>query len=137
MAYQIAFDLEESATQDFLLKVIKDLPATKKLDANEMETDDTPSGSNDERFEKIKTILSGVESIKLYLEFLYRKNHTDLLILKNTKVGVFNSPGKRKILTRCINFICLALASLCFPLIRSTERLGVAKFSIPLGCHLC
>ncbi|GAB5594033.1 proteasome regulatory particle base subunit [Umbelopsis nana] len=85
MAYQIAFDLEESATQDFLLKVIKDLPATKKLDANEMETDDTPSGSNDERFEKIKTILSGVESIKLYLEFLYRKNHTDLLILKNTK----------------------------------------------------
>lgn len=26
MAYQIAFDLEESATQDFLLRIIKELP---------------------------------------------------------------------------------------------------------------
>lgn len=26
MAYQIAFDLEESATQDFLSKVAKDIP---------------------------------------------------------------------------------------------------------------
>ncbi|CAO3669707.1 unnamed protein product [Umbelopsis vinacea] len=85
MAYQIAFDLEESATQDFLLKVIQDLPATKKADTNEMETDEGPNDSNDDRFAKIKTILSGVESIKLHLEFLYRKNHTDLLILKNTK----------------------------------------------------
>lgn len=87
MAYQIAFDLEESATQDFLLKIIQDLPATAKPanTSTEMETDDTPTDPNQERFAKIKTILSGEESIKLYLEFLYRKNHTDLLILKNTK----------------------------------------------------
>ncbi|KAG2183158.1 hypothetical protein INT43_006153 [Umbelopsis isabellina] len=87
MAYQIAFDLEESATQDFLLKIIQDLPATAKpaSSSNEMETDDTPTDPNQDRFAKIKTILSGEESIKLYLEFLYRKNHTDLLILKNTK----------------------------------------------------
>ncbi|KAH8555091.1 armadillo-type protein [Umbelopsis sp. PMI_123] len=85
MAYQIAFDLEESATQDFLLKVIQDLPATQKPEGNEMDTDDAPIDPNNDRFSKIKTILSGEESIKLYLEFLYRKNHTDLLILKNTK----------------------------------------------------
>ncbi|KAG2187164.1 hypothetical protein INT44_004836 [Umbelopsis vinacea] len=85
MAYQIAFDLEDSATQDFLQKVIQDLPATKKSDANEMDTDDAPADPNNDSFSKIKTILSGEETIKLYLEFLYRKNHTDLLILKNTK----------------------------------------------------
>lgn len=87
MAYQIAFDLEESANQDFLLRIIQDLPATAKPanSSNEMETDDTPTDPNQDRFAKIKTILSGEESIKLYLEFLYRKNHTDLLILKNTK----------------------------------------------------
>lgn len=41
---------------------------------------------NDTPFQKIKSILSGEESIRLHLEFLYRNNHTDLLILKNTKV---------------------------------------------------
>ena len=90
MAYQIAFDLEDSATQDFLLKITQDLPATKKTEANEMDTDDAPSDPNNDSFSKIKTILSGEETIKLYLEFLYRKNHTDLLILKNTKVKGFN-----------------------------------------------
>lgn len=34
--------------------------------------------------ERVVTILSGEESIKLYLEFLYRNNKADLLILKNT-----------------------------------------------------
>lgn len=90
MAYQIAFDLEDSATQDFLSKVTQDLPATKKTEANEMDTDDAPSDPKNDSFSKIKTILSGEETIKLYLEFLYRKNHTDLLILKNTKVKTFN-----------------------------------------------
>lgn len=42
----------------------------------------------DEKYVKIRRILSGEESIKLHLEFLYRNNHTDLLILKNTKVFI-------------------------------------------------
>jgi 26S proteasome regulatory subunit N2 len=36
-------------------------------------------------YEKLKNILGGQESVKLYLEFLRRNNHVDLLILKNTK----------------------------------------------------
>lgn len=131
MAYQIAFDLEENATQDFLHKVSNDLssaPAEEKpAEGEAMETDDTSKvGGGDgfgiccvcyqvtiffgdislcfitcnmlmnwfftqpslDRFAKIRSILSGEESIKLHLEFLYRNNHTDLLILKNTKVGV-------------------------------------------------
>ncbi|SAM01373.1 hypothetical protein [Absidia glauca] len=70
MAYQIAFDLEEIATQDFLSKVASNLPVQEDVN---------------DPFKKIASILSGEESIRLYLEFLYRNNHTDLMILKNTK----------------------------------------------------
>lgn len=41
--------------------------------------------------DKVHSILSGEMSIKLHLEFLYRNNNTDLLILKNTKVPNFCS----------------------------------------------
>ncbi|CAG8448243.1 2744_t:CDS:10 [Cetraspora pellucida] len=93
MAYQIAFDLEENATQEFLQRVINELPIgsssstrNEKQDGEAMETDDTESASQpDEKYVRIRNILSGEESIKLHLEFLYRNNHTDLLILKNTK----------------------------------------------------
>ncbi|CAG8526274.1 17299_t:CDS:10 [Acaulospora morrowiae] len=92
MAYQIAFDLEENATQEFLQKVVSELPVTSSLTQNEkrdaeaMETDEAELGNlPDEKYIRIRSILSGEESIKLHLEFLYRNNHTDLLILKNTK----------------------------------------------------
>lgn len=38
-----------------------------------------------QKIEKLKTILSGETTINLYLDFLFRNNHTDLLILKNIK----------------------------------------------------
>jgi len=34
----------------------------------------------------MRGILTGQESVKLYLEFLKYNNHVDLAILKNTKV---------------------------------------------------
>ncbi|CAO3613493.1 unnamed protein product [Cunninghamella blakesleeana] len=80
MAYQIAFDLEDNATQDFLSKVSSSLP---KPEAKE-EGENARQESNDP-LSKILSIISGEESIRLYLEFLYRNNHTDLMILKNTK----------------------------------------------------
>jgi 26S proteasome regulatory subunit N2 len=85
IAYQIAFDIEENATQEYLQKVLNQLPESKK-EETEMETDDKMSGSD--ALSKMKTILSGELTIKLYLEFLYRNNHTDLLILKNTKTAL-------------------------------------------------
>lgn len=36
---------------------------------------------------KLHDILSGSVAINLYLEFLFRNNHTDILILKNTKAA--------------------------------------------------
>ncbi|CAG8688334.1 13834_t:CDS:10, partial [Gigaspora margarita] len=115
MAYQIAFDLEENATQEFLQRVISELPVgsssahNEKQDGEAMETDEVevvmdlslnscvistlipftnfyqPASQSNEKYVCIRNILSGEESIKLHLEFLYRNNHTDLLILKNTK----------------------------------------------------
>ncbi|KAI9101952.1 armadillo-type protein [Phlyctochytrium arcticum] len=95
IAYQIAFDLEDNATQDFLQKVVAALPegdfsaVTAKSD--KMETDEQQpllqeeSNPNAELFGRIKHILSGELSIRLYLEFLVRNNKSDLLILKNSK----------------------------------------------------
>jgi 26S proteasome regulatory subunit N2 len=45
-----------------------------------METDEPATP-----IDKIRHILTGELSVKLYLEFLYRNNKADLLILKNTK----------------------------------------------------
>ncbi|KAI9302563.1 armadillo-type protein, partial [Cunninghamella echinulata] len=80
MAYQISFDLEDNATQDFLSKVSASLPKPDTQDDSENATQE-----NNDPIKKILSILSGEESIRLYLEFLYRNNHTDLMILKNTK----------------------------------------------------
>ncbi|GIY90977.1 26S proteasome non-ATPase regulatory subunit 1 [Caerostris extrusa] len=44
-----------------------------------------------ERIEKLATILGGEVSIALNLQFLIRNNHTDMLILKQTKEAVRNS----------------------------------------------
>ncbi|KAF5385252.1 hypothetical protein D9615_001452 [Tricholomella constricta] len=71
LAYQFAFDLVEGGAQDFLESVRNDLP--------EGDQDTKPT------YDKLRSILTGHESVKLYLEFLKRNNHVDLVILKNTK----------------------------------------------------
>lgn len=62
-AFQIAFDLADSATQRFMEKVVE--------------------GCDED--EQLLEILRGDKSIRLYLEFLSKNNHSDLAILKNTK----------------------------------------------------
>ncbi|KZS93102.1 26S proteasome regulatory complex non-ATPase subcomplex Rpn2/Psmd1 subunit [Sistotremastrum niveocremeum HHB9708] len=71
LAYQVAFDLVEGGTQDFLQGLRDALPAGEGADA--------------EVYGKLREILSGEESIKLYLQFLQRNNKVDLLILRNSK----------------------------------------------------
>ncbi|KAJ9113747.1 hypothetical protein QFC20_001772 [Naganishia adeliensis] len=74
-AYQIGFDLADTATQEFLGKVIDALPKTE-----EQEKESEPTALH-----ALKEILSGEKSIRLYLEFLSKNNHSDLLLLKNIK----------------------------------------------------
>ena len=131
MAYQIAFDLYESATQQFLIRVLQAIktvapipsligpskaPPVNKTEnqAENMETDDQVPPASEEppkseiaapvkedlgeddkrrqnRLEKLSVILSGETTIDLQLQFLIRNNHSDLLILKQTKDAVRNS----------------------------------------------
>ena len=105
MAYQIAFDLYESATQQFVNKVLnavrKTAPipssAEPKNDEETMETDQENKKLDDlsaeekaqqTTIEKLTTILSGEKSIYCHLQFLIRNDKTDMLILKQTKDAV-------------------------------------------------
>lgn len=122
MAYQIAFDLYESATQQFLSRVLQALRATAPIPtatskivkvpvdgvAKEGTTGESSSEVNEEekkperkmeslneeekchqqRVEKLTSILSGEVTIDLHLQFLIRSNHSDMLILKNTKDAI-------------------------------------------------
>ncbi|KAJ3350230.1 proteasome regulatory particle base subunit [Allomyces javanicus] len=69
LGLQLAFDLEEAATQQFL----------QQVSANVAESADA---------DKIKKILSGQLTIQLQLEFLHRNNHSDLLILKQSNANL-------------------------------------------------
>uniref|UniRef100_A0A8P4KHL7 26S proteasome non-ATPase regulatory subunit 1 n=1 Tax=Dicentrarchus labrax TaxID=13489 RepID=A0A8P4KHL7_DICLA len=104
MAYQICFDLYESASQQFLSSVIQNLrtvgtpiPAVP----GSTNTGTVPTPDKDSNFDlvyhhissnaKMIKILSGEMAIELHLQFLIRNNNTDLMILKNTKDAVRNS----------------------------------------------
>lgn len=106
-AYQIAFDLAESASQEFLGIVssglssspassgsISALPAAEA--SSTMETDSAsasiterdPSAAQSapqEVSERMQSILSGRETISLQLEFMYSNSRTDLQILTKSK----------------------------------------------------
>lgn len=98
VAYQIAFDLDTSATQEFLEKVIRELPSTdteEKMIAAVGSSDNidyspvggcfSDSDSTAQNFKAIGQILRGTKNIELSLEFLYRNNRTDMQILNKIK----------------------------------------------------
>jgi len=87
LAYQIGFDLYDSAAQYFLSSVVDALKLGFPSEAQESDK----SKQLKERVETLSSILDGAKSIELYLQFLIRNNHTDSLILKNTKDQVRNS----------------------------------------------
>ncbi|QSL66490.1 hypothetical protein MERGE_000870 [Pneumocystis wakefieldiae] len=82
IAYQIAFDLNDSATQEFLQKVSQNFQLLLKEseDENSMNKD-----LKDTIASRIKSILEGEESVKLYMKFLSQNNHADNQILVKTK----------------------------------------------------
>ncbi|KAJ2597467.1 proteasome regulatory particle base subunit [Coemansia sp. RSA 1804] len=77
-AYQIAFDLEANATQEFTRAVISEISPNSESAADSDDVNDATPIS------RIKSILSGNETLKLHLEFLFRNNKTDMKILDRT-----------------------------------------------------
>lgn len=102
-AYQIAFDLYDNGTQEFLSKVISALPeldtpknTEQKKEGEQAESapllDDVDKTNEEEVpehsakvYRNIRSILDGSKAIQLNLEFLYRNNHTDLSILNKVR----------------------------------------------------
>lgn len=80
IAYQICFDTYDNASQEFLRKLIAGIPQDKESKA--LGVHETEKMSD---MAKLRLILSGDLTIRLHLEFLYRNNKSDLLILKNIK----------------------------------------------------
>ncbi|EDU50350.1 RPN2 26S proteasome regulatory complex component [Pyrenophora tritici-repentis] len=107
VAYQISFDLYENGTQEFLAKVMEELPeaekeetsgdASQKADAGESDSllgnTDTSNvssakGASEDQlkaFGSVRHILRGTKSIELNLEFLYRNNRTDKAVLNRIR----------------------------------------------------
>jgi 26S proteasome regulatory subunit N2 len=100
-AYQIAFDLYDNGTQEFLGKVIRALPEPEAEGADKKKQEQEPgsaeqqpllegsdsSGSDEtvKAYNNIRTILVGTKTVQLNLEFLYRNNRTDLSILNRVR----------------------------------------------------
>jgi 26S proteasome regulatory subunit N2 len=108
VAYQIAFDLYENGTQEFLAKVIEALPKEEKDEeangdakseeagetegllsdidtSNVSRTKQSASAEESKVFASVREVLQGTKSIELNLEFLYRNNHADKNVLNKIR----------------------------------------------------
>lgn len=104
LAYQIAFDIHDNATQLFLTEVNKLLPTIEKPEpAPAQNGDEKPEDAsllanqenNDEvnaiinkkikAYKEIRYIMDGYRNLSLNLDFLYRNNKTDRTILQKVK----------------------------------------------------
>lgn len=102
IAYQVAFDLQDSAPQHFLKSVSQQLQATLSIEktpptasttgekTSSSTTTSTDFSSTDStlyesRVGKLLNILSGKKTISLFVDFLLRQNHADIQILNSIK----------------------------------------------------
>ncbi|TQV97023.1 26S proteasome regulatory subunit Rpn2 [Cordyceps javanica] len=117
-AYQIAFDLYDNGTQEFLGKVLSSLPSGERANTEDKEDDENAEGESliqnqqdspeDELpeevakvYRNIRSILDGSKTIRLNLEFLYRNNHTDLSILNKVRDSL---EGRNSIFHTAVTF---------------------------------
>ncbi|KHN95476.1 26S proteasome regulatory complex, non-ATPase subcomplex, Rpn2/Psmd1 subunit [Metarhizium album ARSEF 1941] len=116
-AYQIAFDLHDNGTQEFLGRVLASLPAANSakddteasdqaaekeplLDQQKNSEEQLPEGET-KVYRNIRSILDGSKTIRLNLEFLYRNNHTDLSILNKVRDSL---EGRNSIFHTAVTF---------------------------------
>ncbi|KRZ72340.1 26S proteasome non-ATPase regulatory subunit 1, partial [Trichinella papuae] len=97
-AYQIAFDLFDSASQHYLtgmLKCISPPEVEEKKDETNVENSDSKNKKEKSEeelpLEPLRRILSGELTIFAHMQFLIKNNRADLQILKNIKDTVRSS----------------------------------------------
>jgi 26S proteasome regulatory subunit N2 len=119
-AYQIAFDLYDNGTQEFLGKVMATLPSGQPPKKEEKADDEDKATEGESLLENqqedpqnelpedeakvwrnIRSILDGSKTIRLNLEFLYRNNHTDLSILNKVRDSL---EGRNSIFHSAVTF---------------------------------
>lgn len=118
-AYQVAFDLYDNGTQEFLGKVLASLPSgqppkKESTEAGDKAAESEPllenqEDSNEEElpaevakaYRNIRLILDGSKTIQLNLEFLYRNNRTDLSILNKVRDSL---EGRNSIFHTAVTF---------------------------------
>ncbi|KAJ5935264.1 26S proteasome regulatory complex non-ATPase subcomplex Rpn2/Psmd1 subunit [Penicillium verhagenii] len=108
VAYQISFDLYDNSTQEFLQKVRQEI--AELVPENEADKENTHAEANEsdplledqsisisrqsnsddsdeprKAFKNILSILDGIKTIQLNLEFLYRNNKADIAILNKIR----------------------------------------------------
>ncbi|RMZ75974.1 hypothetical protein DV737_g5042, partial [Chaetothyriales sp. CBS 132003] len=77
VAYQISFDLYDNSTQEFLRKVREELSELKTLTSSD--------SRRRQAVRSIRSILDGLQSIHLNIEFLNKSNRVDLTVLNKVK----------------------------------------------------
>lgn len=98
MAYQLCFDLYESATQQFIfrvksiLKALISVPQAMETDIKVEEDQKSPNEAIKVYIDKLLLILSGEITINMNMQFLIKNNHSDLLVLKKIKVLTEKNP---------------------------------------------
>ena len=113
IAYQIAFDLSDNAPQHFINNLQELLPKVDELSGDKSKATSENSNNNnaaqakqedtfETRLANLREILSGEITIALHLDFLFRHNRTDLLLLKNIKASK-QKQTKRKSWKKKIN----------------------------------
>jgi 26S proteasome regulatory subunit N2 len=100
LAYQVAFDLSDNGAHHFMERVSATLPvpaapaaeagadAAAAPDAMDTDADSEFTPELTERLNKLRQILSSETLVRLHLEFMFRNNNTDMLLLKQIKDSI-------------------------------------------------